>query len=82
MFAEKATGMVVVFVVLTTGLLLLLKLVDCQVDVDAAVAAGTIDAVTSIASMAALTKSAGRRGRTLALPWRFALSDRWKSVEK
>ena len=63
MFAEKATGMVVVFVVLTTGLLLLLKLVDCRFDVDADCATGTIDAVTSIASMAALTKSAGRRGR-------------------
>ena len=82
MFAEKATGMLVVFVVLTTGLLLLLKLVDCWVEVDAAVAAGTIDAVTSIASIAALTKSAGLRGRALALPWRFVLSDLWYAVEK
>ena len=71
-----------VFTVLTTGFCVALKLVDLCVDVDAAVAAGTIDAVTSIASIAARTRSAGLSGRPVPRRCRFAFSERWYSVEK
>ena len=82
LFAEKATGMVVLVTVLTTGLLVARKLLDREVDVEAAVAAGTIEDVTSIASMAARTISTGLRGRALLWRCQVALSVWWYRVEK